>query len=41
MNETWWVADAQLDDDQRGVVSLPLDESHLIVGPPGPGRQIY
>lgn len=38
MNETWWVADAQLDDDQRGVVSLPLDESHLIVGPPGSGK---
>ena len=38
MNETWWVADGQLDDDQRRVVSLPVEESHLIVGPPGSGK---
>ena len=38
MNETWWVADGQLDEDQRRVVSLPLDESHLIFGPPGSGK---
>ena len=38
MNETWWVADGQLDEDQRRVVSLPLDESQLIVGPPGSGK---
>ena len=38
MNETWWVADGQLDEDQRRVVSLPLDESKLIIGPPGSGK---
>ena len=38
MNETWWVANRQLDDDQRQVVSLPLEESHLVVGPPGSGK---
>ena len=38
MNETWWVSEAQLDDDQQRVVTLPLDEGQLIVGPPGSGK---
>ena len=38
MNETWWVSEAQLDDDQQQVVRLPLDEGQLVVGPPGSGK---
>jgi superfamily I DNA/RNA helicase len=38
MNETWWVKHEQLDDRQKAVIDLPLDESHLILGPPGSGK---
>src|SRR5438445_11915500 len=38
MNETWWVKQEQLDAGQRAVIDLPLDESHLILGPPGSGK---
>jgi superfamily I DNA/RNA helicase len=38
MNETWWVKHDQLDEQQRAVIDLPLDESHLILGPPGSGK---
>lgn len=38
MNETWWVKQDQLDGGQSGVIALPLDASHLIVGPPGSGK---
>ena len=38
MNETWWVSEGQMDDDQRRVVSLPLDQGQLVVGPPGSGK---
>ena len=38
MNETWWVKPEQLDEGQQAVIDLPLDESHLIIGPPGSGK---
>lgn len=38
MNDTWWVAEGQMDDDQQRVVALSLDEGQLIVGPPGSGK---
>ena len=38
MNDTWWVAEGQLDDDQQRVVALPLDKGQLVVGPPGSGK---
>lgn len=38
MNETWWVGPEQLDVDQKTIISLPLDGSHLIIGPPGSGK---
>jgi DNA helicase IV len=38
MNETWWVKQQDLDDRQKAVIDLPLNQSHLIVGPPGSGK---
>ena len=38
MNETWWINAAQLDDDQKVIVQLPLDRNHLVTGPPGSGK---
>lgn len=38
MNETWWVKPEELDEDQRAVISLPLEGSHLVTGPPGSGK---
>src|ERR1700692_2492396 len=38
MNETWWVGEDQLDDDQKKIAGLPPGGSHLIVGPPGCGK---
>lgn len=38
MNETWWVKQEQLDAGQRTFIDLPLNESHLIQGPPGSGK---
>jgi|SRR5581483_3872421 len=38
MNETWWVGEGQLDDDQKKVAVLPPKGSHLIIGPPGCGK---
>jgi superfamily I DNA/RNA helicase len=38
VNETWWVNPKQLDPRQKAVIDLPLDESHLILGPPGSGK---
>jgi superfamily I DNA/RNA helicase len=38
MNDTWWVKHEQLDEKQKAVIDLPLDESHLIIGPPGCGK---
>jgi superfamily I DNA and RNA helicase len=38
MNETWWVGEDQLDDDQKKIAVLPPKGSHLIMGPPGCGK---
>lgn len=38
MNEQWWVRLDQLDDDQRDVMSLPLEGNFLVLGPPGSGK---
>ena len=38
MNETWWVKQEQLDEGQKAVIDLPLDQSHLMVGRPGSGK---
>src|SRR5690349_13027729 len=38
MNDTWWVKLGQLDDDQKRIIPLALNEDHLVVGPPGSGK---
>jgi superfamily I DNA/RNA helicase len=38
MNETWWRSPEQLDPDQQNIISLPLEGSHLVTGPPGSGK---
>lgn len=38
MNETWWVNESDLDDDQKKVIALGPDGRHLITGPPGSGK---
>src|SRR5712692_8694192 len=38
MTDTWWVEQDELDGDQKTVISLPLEGSYLIVGPPGCGK---
>jgi superfamily I DNA/RNA helicase len=38
MNETWWLDEEQLDDDQKKIIALKLKGSHVIVGPPGSGK---
>jgi superfamily I DNA/RNA helicase len=38
MNETWWVNPEQLDEEQKKVISLPMEDSFLVLGPPGSGK---
>lgn len=38
MNETWWVALDDLDDEQKEVLRADPDEDLLIIGPPGSGK---
>jgi superfamily I DNA/RNA helicase len=38
VNDTWWVKQKQLDDDQKRVFTLPMNQDHLIQGPPGSGK---
>jgi len=38
MSETWWVGPSELDNDQSNIISLPLDTSALVTGPPGSGK---
>lgn len=38
MNQTWWVSKEQLNEEQAEVISLPLDGSYLVTGPPGSGK---
>ena len=38
MKNTWWVDEAEMKDEQLSVVRAPLEESILILGPPGSGK---
>ena len=38
MEASWWTRPDQLDDEQKDVVALAIDGSHLVVGPPGSGK---
>lgn len=38
MSGEWWVGPDELDEYQRSVITLPLDKSKLVVGPPGSGK---
>jgi superfamily I DNA/RNA helicase len=38
MKDTWWVKPEQLDENQREIVSLPIEKNFLIIGPPGSGK---
>jgi len=38
MNNTWWVKQGQLDDNQKQIFTLSIDEDHLVKGPPGSGK---
>ena len=31
----WWIGEADLDDDQKDVISLVAEGNHLVLGPPG------
>ncbi len=38
MNTTWWINISQLDEDQKNAIGASLNESQIIVGPPGSGK---
>src|SRR5882757_9047381 len=38
MNQTWWSGIQELKEEQKKIISLPLDASHLVLGPPGSGK---
>jgi superfamily I DNA and RNA helicase len=38
MDQTWWVGDDDLDDDQKVIATLPPSGSHVFTGPPGCGK---
>jgi superfamily I DNA/RNA helicase len=38
MKGAWWVDLKELNKEQRDIIALPLDTSHLITGPPGCGK---
>lgn len=38
MQASWWTDLAQLDDEQREVISLGTGGDHLVIGPPGCGK---
>lgn len=38
MNDTWWIKEEDLDDDQKDFAGLGPTENHLITGPPGCGK---
>jgi len=37
-NSTWWVNAEQLDEEQKNIVSLPIEKNYLVVGAPGSGK---
>jgi hypothetical protein len=34
----WWIGESELDDDQKAVIGLSAEGSHLVLGPPGSGK---
>src|ERR1035437_6614717 len=38
MNDTWWVKQGQLDEHQKKIFTLSIQEDHLVKGPPGSGK---
>ncbi len=38
MSGTWWVDQTELDETQRNIIALPVDDSVFITGPPGSGK---
>jgi superfamily I DNA/RNA helicase len=38
MDETWWRESKQLKEEQRAVIALTPENSHLLTGPPGSGK---
>lgn len=38
MDDTWWVRQNQLDEDQKNVFTLSIHEDYLVTGPPGSGK---
>ncbi len=38
MKGSWWVGVGELIDEQREVIALPAEGSHLVMGPPGSGK---
>jgi superfamily I DNA/RNA helicase len=38
MSQTWWSGIQELKEEQKKIISLPLEASHLILGPPGSGK---
>ncbi len=38
MNETWWIEEDQLSEEQSSVIDLPIGKSYLVFGPPGSGK---
>lgn len=38
MSETWWISENELTPEQKQVILLPLEGSHLVLGPPGSGK---
>lgn len=38
MEETWWADIEKLDDNQKEVISLDMNGSFLVLGPPGSGK---
>jgi superfamily I DNA/RNA helicase len=38
MDDSWWIKPDELDKRQRQVIALPLEGSHVLLGPPGSGK---
>lgn len=38
LKDTWWVNPNQLDEDQKMVIAAPINQSSLVLGPPGSGK---
>lgn len=38
MTGVWWIGESDLDQYQKGVISLAAEGNHLVLGPPGSGK---